>query len=80
MARWPHAVELALTDEEIEGLGAIARSRSEPARRVERARMLFAYPWSEGGGSSPLRSGQPATGGTRCSMEGGSLRAVARAG
>src|SRR5256712_13170044 len=22
-------------------------------------------PWSEGGGSSPLRSGQPATGGTR---------------
>jgi hypothetical protein len=31
-------------------------------------------------GSSPLRSGQPATGGTRYSMEGGSLRAVARAG
>jgi hypothetical protein len=31
--------------------------------------------WSEGGGSSPLRSGQPATGGTRYSMEGGSLRA-----
>src|SRR5260370_35810282 len=31
-------------------------------------------PWSEGGGSSPLRSGQPATGGTRYSMEGGSLR------
>src|SRR6202521_4419805 len=37
-------------------------------------------PGSEGGGSSPLRSGQPATGGTRYSMEGGSLRAVARAG
>src|ERR1700730_5117769 len=36
--------------------------------------------WSEGGGSSSLRSGQPATGGTRYSMEGGSLRAVARAG
>jgi hypothetical protein len=30
--------------------------------------------------ASPLRSGQPATGGTRYSMEGGSLRAVARAG
>ena len=27
-----------------------------------------------------IGSGQPATGGTRCSMEGGSLRAVARAG
>jgi hypothetical protein len=37
-------------------------------------------PWSEEGGSSPLRSGQPATGGTRYSMEGGSLRALARAG
>src|SRR5438876_5349583 len=35
---------------------------------------------AKGGGSSPLRSGQPATGGTRYSMEGGSLRAVARAG
>jgi hypothetical protein len=43
MARWRHAVELALTDEDIESLGAIARSRSEPARRVERARMLLAY-------------------------------------
>jgi hypothetical protein len=37
-------------------------------------------PWSEGSGPSPFGSGQPATGGTRCSMEGGSLRAVARAG
>ena len=36
----------------------------------------LAEPWSEGSGSSPFGSGQPATGGTRCSMEGGSLRAV----
>jgi len=43
MARWRQAVELALTDEEIDRLTAIARSRSEPARRVERARMLLAY-------------------------------------
>jgi hypothetical protein len=33
----------------------------------------------ERGGSSPLRSGQPATGGTRYSMEGAAF-AVARAG
>src|ERR1700692_1543474 len=37
-------------------------------------------PWRGGGGSSPLISGHPATGGTRYSREGGSLRAVARAG
>src|ERR1700732_3141648 len=43
MARWRHAVELALTDDEIKSLGAIARSRSDPARRVERARMLLVY-------------------------------------
>src|SRR5205807_2385161 len=43
MARWRQAVELAMTDEEIERLAAIARSRSETARRVERARMLLTY-------------------------------------
>src|SRR5215831_10411239 len=39
----------------------------------------FVVPWSEGSGSSPLGSGQPATGRTRQSIEGGSLRAVTRA-
>ena len=43
MARWRQAVELAMTDEETGRLAAIARSRSEPARRVQRARMLLAY-------------------------------------
>jgi hypothetical protein len=43
MARWRQAIELAMTDEEFDGLTAIARSRSESARRVERARMLLAY-------------------------------------
>jgi hypothetical protein len=42
MAGWRQAVELALTDEELE-MSAIARSRSEAARRVERAQMLLAY-------------------------------------
>jgi hypothetical protein len=42
MARWRQAAELAMTDGEIGKLEAIARSRSEPARRVERARMLLA--------------------------------------
>ena len=41
MARWRQAVELATTDEDIEKLTAIARSRSEAARRVERAQILL---------------------------------------
>src|SRR5438132_4689843 len=43
MARWRQAVELAMTDAEMETLTALSRSRTEPARRVERARMLLAY-------------------------------------
>ena len=43
MARWRRAIELAMTDEEIASLTALARSRTEPARRVERAQMLLAY-------------------------------------
>jgi len=43
MAGWRRAVELALTAEEVARLGALARSRTEPASRVERARMLLAY-------------------------------------
>ena len=34
MARWRQAVELATTDEDIEKLTAIARSRSEAARNL----------------------------------------------
>jgi hypothetical protein len=36
-------VELAIADEDLSRLMAIARSRTEPAGRVERARMLLAY-------------------------------------
>jgi hypothetical protein len=36
-------VELALSDEDIAALAAISRSRTEPASRVERARMLLSY-------------------------------------
>ena len=43
MARWRQAVELAMTDEEVASLGVFARSRSETARRVQRARMLLSY-------------------------------------
>src|SRR5256885_15800719 len=43
MARWRQAVELAMTDAEKETLTALPRSRTEPARRVERAQMLLAY-------------------------------------
>src|SRR5437879_8249503 len=43
MARWRQAVELAMTDAEMETLTALSRSRTEPARRVERAQVLLAY-------------------------------------
>jgi hypothetical protein len=43
MARWRQAVELGMTDEEIGTLAAIARSRSEAARRVEREQILLTY-------------------------------------
>jgi transposase len=43
MARWRQAVELAMTDEDIERLMIISRSRTEAASRVERAQMLLAY-------------------------------------
>src|SRR3977135_388015 len=43
MAGWRRAVELAMTDEEIERLKALSRSRTEPASRVSRAQMLLAY-------------------------------------
>jgi transposase len=43
MAGWRQAIELAMSAEEIENLTTLSRSRSEPARRVQRARMLLAY-------------------------------------
>jgi transposase len=43
MAGWRRAIELAIGEEDLASLSAIARSRTEPASRVERARMLLAY-------------------------------------
>jgi transposase len=43
MAGWRRVVELTITDEEIERLKALSRSRTEPASRVSRAQMLLAY-------------------------------------
>lgn len=43
MAGWRQAIELAIGEEDLASLSAIARSRTEPASRVERARMLLAY-------------------------------------
>src|SRR5580704_1996912 len=43
MAARRRLVELAITDEDLSRLMTIARSRTEPASRVERARMLLAY-------------------------------------
>ena len=43
MAAWRQAIELALGELDVAALSAIARSRTDPANRVERARMLLAY-------------------------------------
>ncbi len=43
MAAWRRAIELSLTDAEVAKLIAMGQSRTEPASRVERARVLLAY-------------------------------------
>ena len=43
MTAWRQAIELGIGEGDLAELGAIARSRTEPASRVERARMLLAY-------------------------------------
>src|SRR5215472_15496641 len=43
MAGWRRPIELAVNDVEVAALEEISRSRSEPAMRVERARILLAY-------------------------------------
>jgi hypothetical protein len=42
MAAWRRAIELSLTDKDAAKLRSIAQSRTEPASRVERARILLA--------------------------------------
>jgi hypothetical protein len=43
MAGWRQPIELAVNDVEVAALKEISRSRSEPAIRVQRARILLAY-------------------------------------
>src|SRR6185503_5039655 len=43
MSAWRHSFELAIGEEDLGRLRAIARSRTEPASWVERAQMLLAY-------------------------------------
>jgi len=43
VAAWRRAIELSLGDEDTAKLKSIAQSRTEPASRVERARILLAY-------------------------------------
>jgi transposase len=43
IATWRQALEVVMRDEEVARLMALSRSRTEPASRVERARMLLAY-------------------------------------
>ena len=43
MSGWRQVVELAMTNDDVAELTTVSRSRTEPASRVERARMLLAY-------------------------------------
>src|ERR1700752_1053201 len=43
MAAWRRAIELSLGEADTAKLRSIARSRTEPASRVERAQILLAY-------------------------------------
>ena len=43
MAAWRRAIELSLEDEDAAKLRRVAQARTEPASRVERARILLAY-------------------------------------
>jgi transposase len=43
MTAWRRVIELSIGDEDLGRLVSITRSRTEPASRVERARMLLAY-------------------------------------
>ena len=43
MAAWRRAIELSLEEADLEKLRLIAQSRTEPASRVERARILLGY-------------------------------------
>src|ERR1700752_3624463 len=43
MTAWRRAIEVSIGEEDLARLVSIARSRTEPASRVERARMLLAY-------------------------------------
>src|ERR1022692_1692817 len=43
MTAWRQAIELSIGDEDVARLVTLTRSRTEPASRVERARMLLAY-------------------------------------
>jgi hypothetical protein len=48
MAAWRRAIDLSLEDADWAKLRSIAQSRTEPASRVDRARILLAYredPW-----------------------------------
>jgi hypothetical protein len=44
MTAWRHAIELSIGDEDLARLVTITHSRTEPASRVERARILLADP------------------------------------
>src|SRR5713226_1780368 len=84
VSAWRHVFELAIEEEDLSRLRAIARSRTEPASRVERAQMLLAsrqlFVLCGGQGFGSASSDSPALRGARgCLWSVGGTRRAASA-
>ena len=59
MAPRRRVIKLAMSEQEIETLTALSRSRTEPASRVSRAAMLLAYRENPSSTHGPASSPRP---------------------
>jgi hypothetical protein len=79
LAIWRRAIELSLGETDLEKLRMITRSRTEPASRVERARILLGYWEKECGGALVRKALRRAQGKKHRSLKGNVSRLLALA-